>query len=267
MNNGLVKMSKKSISVIGIMIGADYKDYRLYHMDESWEESNINGTHSSNSTASDGSASGLKNILGYLSIPPHAETQFVVVYDVSCPNKEEQLKKILAAINQVRKNDLLPTLVSIGHEQASLSADITGQVSNIKEVANTENPKDLLKDIVATELNNTKKKLLAAEKRAEAHKKIEAQPPQTEAAHSSSTTNISMMVLGGFIAAVGVAAVAIAFTLLNAATFGIAGLVVAGTGAAAVLSGLGLFAAGAYRNRQTTAPDESLELSGNLVPH
>ena len=37
--------------------------------------------------------------------------------------------------------------------------------------------------------------------------------------------NISMQVLGGFMAAVGCAAVATAFILLNAATFGVAGLV------------------------------------------
>lgn len=61
-----------------------------------------------------------------------------------------------------------------------------------------------------------------------------------------------MMVLGGFIAAAGIAAVAIAFTVLNVATFGIVGLVVAGIGVAAALSGVGLFATGAYKNRNTT---------------
>ena len=66
-------MSKKSISVIGIMIEPDYKDYRLYHMDESWEENNINGTYGSYSTASDSSTNGLKTILRYLSIAPQAE--------------------------------------------------------------------------------------------------------------------------------------------------------------------------------------------------
>ena len=62
--------------------------------------------------------------------------------------------------------------------------------------------------------------------------------------------NFSMMILGGFIAAAGIAAVAIAFTLLNAATFGTAGIVMAGIGVAAVLSGIGLFAIGGYKNRQ-----------------
>lgn len=82
--------------------------------------------------------------------------------------------------------------------------------------------------------------------------------------HSSSMSNISMTVLEGVIAATGIAAVAIAFTLLNAATFGIAGLVVAGVGVAAALSGIGLFAAGTYKNRQSVS-DNSLDLSDNLV--
>lgn len=76
--------------------------------------------------------------------------------------------------------------------------------------------------------------------------------------------SISMQVLGGFIAVVGCAAVATAFILLNAATFGTAGLVVAGLGVAAVLSGVGLFTTGTYKNRQAT-PDEPLEYAVALA--
>jgi len=53
--------------------------------------------------------------------------------------------------------------------------------------------------------------------------------------------NINMQILGAFIAAVGIAAIAVAFTVLNAATLGIPGVVVAGAGLAAALTGLGLF--------------------------
>lgn len=67
---------------------------------------------------------------------------------------------------------------------------------------------------------------------------------------SSSMNNISMMVLGGFVAALGVAAVATAFIMLNALTGGVVGLVVAGIGIASILSGIGLFATGACRNNQ-----------------
>ena len=64
----------------------------------------------------------------------------------------------------------------------------------------------------------------------------------------------NMQILGGFIAAIGIAAVATAFVALNAATFGIAGLVVAGLGAVAILGGVGLFAVGTCKKYQST-PD------------
>lgn len=80
---------------------------------------------------------------------------------------------------------------------------------------------------------------------------------QTGDISSSSPTNISMMVLGGIIAVVGITAVAIAFTVLNAATLGIAGLTVASVGVALALSGVGLFAVGVNKNSQPMV-DESL---------
>lgn len=70
-----------------------------------------------------------------------------------------------------------------------------------------------------------------------------------------------MQVLGGFIAVAGIAAVATAFVLLNASTFG---LVVAGIGAAAVLWGIGLFATtGTCRNGSSF--HEPLASSANLA--
>lgn len=57
----------------------------------------------------------------------------------------------------------------------------------------------------------------------------------------------SMPILGGFIAALGVAAVAVAFTALSAASLGIVGLAVAAIGAAATLAGVGLFAVSSLR--------------------
>ena len=71
------------------------------------------------------------------------------------------------------------------------------------------------------------------------------------------------MVLYGFIAAVGITAVAIAFTVLNAATFGIAGIVVATNGVILALSGMGLFVASTYKNRQK--PDEDSVLVSGFV--
>lgn len=91
-------------------------------------------------------------------------------------------------------------------------------------------------------------------------KKSEVDQPQTQGT-STPFSNISMQVLGGFIAVIGAAAVAVAFVALNAATFGLAGLIVAGLGSAAILGGVGLFAAGTYKKCQFTSDvvlDDSL---------
>lgn len=83
---------------------------------------------------------------------------------------------------------------------------------------------------------------------------------KTSISTSSNEKNISMMVLGGFITAAGIATVAIAFAVLNAAAFCVA----AGVGLAAVMSGIGLFATGTNKNRQTNA-DVSLVFSDSPV--
>lgn len=68
-----------------------------------------------------------------------------------------------------------------------------------------------------------------------------------EETHTSPTTSINMVVLGGFITALGIAAVATAFIALNVITLGAAGLVVTSIGVAAILAGVGLFAIGTYQ--------------------
>ncbi len=83
---------------------------------------------------------------------------------------------------------------------------------------------------------------------------------KTSISTSSNEKNISMMVLGGFITTAGIATVAIAFAVLNAAAFCVA----AGVGLAAVMSGIGLFATGTNKNRQTNA-DVSLAFSDSPV--
>jgi hypothetical protein len=74
--------------------------------------------------------------------------------------------------------------------------------------------------------------------------------------------SISMQVLGGFIAVLGCAAVATAFIFLNAATAGVAGLIVAGLGVACIVAGVGLFATSTYKKEQAK-PGDSLG-SSNL---
>lgn len=257
-------MAKKSINVIGIMIGDEYNDFKLYEMNETWNKHSQADTHSETGYSGSSWVVGFKNILGYLSVPSPVNTQFVVVYDVSCPNKEDHIKKLLTEINKIKKNDLLPTLISIGHEPSPWNEEIINQVSSIKEVPSTAPHNDLFKKMIESEFNNTKKVLLAADKAEELNKNNKIKLPQTKTTSTSSMMGISMMVLGGFIAAAGITAVAIAFTLLNAATFGAAGLAVAIVGVAATLSGVGLFATGAYKNKQTTS-DDSLKFSENLV--
>lgn len=78
---------------------------------------------------------------------------------------------------------------------------------------------------------------------------------------SKANFNISMQVLGGFIAAVGCAAVATAFILLNAASLGTVGLVVAGLGAAAILAGVGLFATHSPKPEPANEPLAELSLA------
>lgn len=63
---------------------------------------------------------------------------------------------------------------------------------------------------------------------------------------------ISMQILNGFIAVLGVAAVAVAFTALNAASMGIPGLVVATAGVASILTGIGLFAANHFKSSEVS---------------
>ena len=70
---------------------------------------------------------GVGNIIRHLSMPLPDNTQFVVVYDVSCPNKEDHIKKLLTGINKIKNNDLLPTLISIGHEQSAWDEEIMEQ--------------------------------------------------------------------------------------------------------------------------------------------
>ncbi|MFA5960964.1 MAG: hypothetical protein WC785_10670 [Tatlockia sp.] len=87
-------------------------------------------------------------------------------------------------------------------------------------------------------------------------------PKAKEKVHSCA--NISMMVLGGFIAAAGIAAVALAFTVLNAATLGIAGIATAVAAVPLFFSGVGLFATGIYKNRQP-GDEQPLDASNPIL--
>ena len=70
--------------------------------------------------------------------------------------------------------------------------------------------------------------------------------------HELVTNDIHMQILGLFIHVVGIATIAVAFTVLNAATLGIPGVVVACVGTATTLGGFGLFK---YAYDRTTTVD------------
>ena len=80
---------------------------------------------------------------------------------------------MITAINRVKKNDLLPTLISIGHEQSPLSEEITSQVSDIVEVANATADEASLRNIVSKKLRTIKQGLLAVEEVEGAHRPLQ----------------------------------------------------------------------------------------------
>jgi hypothetical protein len=170
---------------------------------------------------------------------------------------QERRTELLLGLNEIiarNTNEALSTalqILGIDGPHPKISAAISKKTDEINSLTRQ------LKENVRSEQRKQLDEEHRLEKQLLAEPDIqEKQNPDTKSdTPSSSITNISMMVLGGFITVAGIAAVAIAFTVLNAVTFGIPGLIVAGLGVAAALSGMGLFAAGAYKNRMGT-PDE-----------
>lgn len=85
---------------------------------------------------------------------------------------------------------------------------------------------------------------------------------QPKSRDGAAAINISMQVLGGFIAVMGCAAVAAALVYINVVSFGVGGLLVTCLGSASVLLGVGLFAGGLYKNRQSSLKELPEELVG-----
>ncbi len=84
-------------------------------------------------------------------------------------------------------------------------------------------------------------------------------PSLTTLQNNSST--LSMHILSGVITALGITAVAVAFTVLNAATFGALGLSVLALGVAGMLTGVGMFAATTGK-----ASEQACETSQDATP-
>lgn len=92
------------------------------------------------------------------------------------------------------------------------------------------------------ESSNEEKNLL------DTHEILELTYEEDEIGQEACFNGISMQILGGFIAVLGAATVAVSFVLLNATTFGLAGFIaLTAVGGVTALVGLGLFTAGVVR--------------------
>lgn len=76
------------------------------------------------------------------------------------------------------------------------------------------------------------------------------QPQQAIPSGDSNSSNLNFWILSGFMAAVGAAALLLTFTVLNATTLGLAGIMVGAVAVATPLVGLGIFACKKYSNYQ-----------------
>ncbi len=131
-------MKIQYIDVIGIMINENDKDYLIYKSNERFD---IEDATLSYGGGSIDRVQGAEKIAQFL-LPLKSQYTIpavIIVYDVSCAQKEEHIKKVLAEINKIKNDSTpLPILMSIGHEDSSLSDEITEAVSAIKEIVNTD---------------------------------------------------------------------------------------------------------------------------------
>src|SRR6188472_3769099 len=101
-------MFKKNINennrVIVIKIDANYEEFKLCKKEEHWEESKEGDSYSFSAGSSFNEIIGFFNIYKFLSDHQTPNDRFVIVYDVSCPNKENRIKTLLLAINKTKKN-------------------------------------------------------------------------------------------------------------------------------------------------------------------
>lgn len=224
-------MVKKNVDVVGVIIDSENQFYKIY---QNYKTYTTEGIKTVGSVLLSGVGNALQQFeiqAGILLITE--ATRFVVVYNASCPKGSENLQKLVDGLNKIKKNNFSPKLIPMGDEQKHWSQDVAI-------------PEGLFKKIVQDELNSI-------------DKQINWTPSNNPSSlkNSPKTRNVSMVVLSGFIAVAGIAAIAIAFTVLNAATFGVAGIVTAIIGSAAILSSIGLFTANTAGARQKSI-DEPL---------
>jgi hypothetical protein len=251
-----------NINVIGIMIEPKPDNnklcVKLYAMNQSLGNNSQSGTSGVEIWVE--SISDINVYLTTISLENH--NQFILIYDASCSKKEDFLKFFLDKIEKFQKADLLPILISIGTEQSVLSEEIINQVSVIKEINNTENHNVLLKNIVTQELRKIGHTYRAAP--IPRPENPEARPNflGSRIEQGEHLRGINMHILGGFLSALGIAAVSLAFAALNLATLGTSGLIVGALGLISLGAGVGFFAVGRKRsnNEIELSPEQNISL-------
>jgi hypothetical protein len=236
------------IEVRGILINEEGSNYLMYKSSLMWERV-VRDVFTISGPTTWLKELARTNDIECLISNTHEELYFVVVYEAPC-SKIDQIKRLVAEINRVSENCSLPPLVAIGDDSSTWTDEITSKVREIRAVKNTGNQNELLQGIVEEEMQKIKRELYAPEP---CSRDSVTQIPQEK---FFPMHNISMMVLSGFIAVAGINAIAIAFTLLNAAALGTSGLVVAGFGVAGILAGVGLFAVNAYKHMNASLVDD-----------
>jgi hypothetical protein len=207
-----------------------------------------------------------------------AEDGFIVI--VGCPRLQDYREQVTnkrklkyVELDADHENILIPKNQNLSFEEVqeqikklepALKSTIDGAKTHKKSISNPElnfckvDYEDM--GTIAKSSNSRKQviKQLTQTK--------DRQPEQAEVdINSSSINNISLIALSGFIAVLGITAVAIAFTVLNVATFGIPGIVVTTIGITLALSGMGLFAASAYKNRQKKDENSEVGQKGGVL--
>ncbi|RUQ89218.1 hypothetical protein [Legionella septentrionalis] len=165
-------MSHISVNVIGIMIDADEKNFRLCEIEKRFKNTKLNhasGDLDVNSSDGFSMVQGLDNIIKFLSSiepanPSVTTTKLILIYDPLCPNREELLKKMLSEIKKYRAFASW-TLMTIGEEQSPLKA--AEEADEIRKISVAGYPESWLQGLLKKEAHAMEFSLKLEEKKAD----------------------------------------------------------------------------------------------------
>ena len=245
-------MTSNRLHVAGIMID---RCPLLYQIQAQWTDTSDGGSERHQSLDSRSLLRGSIVLLNNLRKISGSLTHVIIVFDASTISES----KLTFMVKKIRQHlgsySSTVSFVKIGDKKLDekILNSFQGDTYSIKPTnpINSDDSEQIFQSIIDETFENHRKELFPDEDVLSEANAVK--PSQTDKAPASSILNISMMVLGGFIAAAGALMVAVAFLVLNAATFGGAGMAV--IGASALLSGMGIFASASYN--QNTIIDES----------